>query len=1114
MRPHSPFVLQTRGFWMFLLPLSLLAAIAAFRLLFLVEPGLNVDVSFSRQQALDAAAAFQQQRFPDLATRRTAVLFGNDRNFQNYIELEGGGSEAYQTLIHTPEAATHHWQVRAFTPGQKHELHSWYSPSGTLQAYRYLLPEDEGSAALDETAARALAEAGARDLLGSEFADYAALDTRQEEQTSGRRDYTFTYEHATLQPGEARIRLILSVAGDQLVAVQRSKFTPEAFGLRFGELRKLNTQLSTIASVLMLALFGLGGLLGGGIWLFRRHQLQFRYGLIPGVITALGLAAAQIANMPIAWMSYQTQDAEQSFIAQQLAQTGIVLVAAGLMLGVIYAVAEGLTRHAFAGQPRLWDSLRAPVIGSTRMAGRILGAYAWTGFFLLYALLFLLFSSRVLGWWQPSSLNVDPNVLASWRPALAPIFNALQAGTWEECLFRAIPLSIAVMLDRRWGSGRKLTLLMLVVQALIFGAGHANYPQLPGYSRVVELFIPAMAFGLVFLRFGLVPCMLTHFLYDLTLMSMPIFLAEDSGLWLDRALVILAGAAPLLLLARVWQRQGGLQPLPTEYLNGAPPAPPPVAAVDAIRPPPAHAATAWQPRQLWLLALAAAGLLLGTAASLQQPRVEWPEFSIPRQEALQRAEAALAAHGVQLGGEWRSTVRIDNGRRASFDFVWRESGPTVAQQLLGSYAEGPHWNIVWRRFDDGPVEERAELWQVQLRPDGTLQQIIHQLPEGRPGARLDQAAAEALARRHVDTLGWTPAGGLALHSIAETERPARSDWVVTLADPASYQHAGAVAVSGVRIAGDEVVGYYRSLDIPESWVRERAAQNSQRQPWRIANIALALVLVGCALSTFFRRHSGRRFDFGAALPWILLTLVPLLVLTWLRIDNMTALFQATMGWTAQLGLQLGALAVSAALLGIVIAMAAQAVYAERPHAGATFRSEALLGAALGMGVLGLGALGSLLLRSSEPPDALVADWATPLPVLAAVLNACRNIASTLFVAVLLLGFTRFVTQRWQFWLLAGLGLLWWISGAMMGSEWWLRALGSLPTLLSAVLGYMLIRRGHMGATLALLGTIAVFRQWALGNALYPTAWLHAAQAFVVSAAALAYLLRHWLRRCA
>src|SRR5690625_7331453 len=75
---------------------------------------------------------------------------------------------------------------------------------------------------------------------------------------------------------------------------------------------------------------------------------------------------------------------------------------------------------------------------------------------LLYAGLFTLIAIHGLGWWHPAIPEQDPNVLATWRPALSIIFSSLQAGFWEESLFRAIPLGLAGLLGARFGCRKSL----------------------------------------------------------------------------------------------------------------------------------------------------------------------------------------------------------------------------------------------------------------------------------------------------------------------------------------------------------------------------------------------------------------------------------------------------------------------------------------------------------------------------------------------------------------------------------------------------------------------------------------------------------------------------------
>src|SRR5690625_7817704 len=109
----------------------------------------------------------------------------------------------------------------------------------------------------------------------------------------------------------------------------------------------------------------------------------------------------------------------------------------------------------------------------------------------------------------------------------------------------------------------------MLYRSIIFAGVHANYPQLPGYYRLVELFLPAIGFGLLYLRFGLMVCILAHFQYNLILMSSLIFTVDASELWLDRVLVIVALMAPLLALVWARVRAGKVSQLAPQWRNGA-----------------------------------------------------------------------------------------------------------------------------------------------------------------------------------------------------------------------------------------------------------------------------------------------------------------------------------------------------------------------------------------------------------------------------------------------------------------------------------------------------------------------------------------------------------------
>ena len=1108
--PRQFFSLQARWFWAIFLTIALLAAIAALKLMFVAAPGLNLDISFAREQAVAIAREFQQQQFPELKTDRSAAVFVSDRHFQNYVELEAGGVKVFQALMPQLDAVTHYWKVRSFTAGQEQELIAAFSPKGDPISFAYKIPEQEAGRALEETAARALAEAGARRFIGERFVAYKPLETKVTKQATGRADYRFTYEHKSLKVGEARFRLELKVAGDKLVAVDTFKHIPDAFNQRFGEMRSLNTQISQIASYFMMVLFGLGGLVGGGVWLFRRHQLQLRAALWPAAVVSTGLAAATLCNLPIAWMDYQTTAPAQTFLLQQLAQAAALLVGASLFFAVIYAVAEGLTRMAFAGHPRVFDFFRPSAAASPEVLGRVLGAYAWTGLFLLYAIGFYLFSSKVLGWWQPTDINSDPNILASWRPALAPIFTALQAGTWEECVFRAIPLALAVLIGNHFGVRNKLVIATLILQALVFAGAHANYPNLPGYSRLIELFIPAMAFGLVYLRFGLVICMITHFEYDLILMSMPIFTANDASLWIDRVLVILAGTAPLLAL--LWARCciGHSRPLADKWRNGIPLIViPDVPVITAEGSRTGGAAFAFKP--VWLATIAVASIVAIGLAAFKPPKLAWPEYQIGRAEAQIRAEEELTKRGVVLEGEWHRSTTTHGGWSQPREFVWRESGVEEVQALLGRYLDTPFWVVSWRKFD-GPVENRSEEWQAWIAPDGRLHELEHALPEGKAGARLSREQAVSKAMEWIIKLGWGDLSTLEEKSVEEILRPARSDWKVTFIDKAAYNHNNGQAVITIKLAGDEMTHYERSVDVPEAWKRAESEAESRRQPYKIVAMVAFFALLGCAAISFFHKHSGRKFSVAAALPWVAIVVIANITVSLLWIDPALDSMQTTMAWWMQLGMLLAGLAIGSGVLGVIAFLAAQAVHAERPRDDASAIHDFKVGAVLARALTGLHSVQKLMFPPAAPPGVYSADVATIAPWLTTILNGLKGIFPSLLLLIIAIGLVRFTTSRWRWAIVILLALVWWIGGALAASELVVALTAQLVTVLQAVLVLELIRRQQMGIALALTGVSIALRQLGVMEAIYPYSWLHGLLSAVCCLAIGYFLLKHWYRQ--
>lgn len=843
------------AFWAAYALASLLALVVAARLFPLAIPIVNLDVRTSRADAIAAARTLATRLRIAPAGARVAARFAHDAATQNYVELEGGGKAAFANLTRGDRYSPYWWEVRLFTLGAIEETIIRLSPDGTPAGFARRLPEtyvrDAARKALDAQSARTIAQARARDDWGIDLAPYRLLEQSQQTQVSGRVDHSFTYERPE-RLGDARIRLALAVAGDELVGVAPFVHVPESFGRRYEELRSANNLIANLATVSAGLLYGVGGCILAVLWLARKHWLVWRPPIVAGIVVGSLLACASLASAGTSWFGADTTETVATFWSKQAALALLIASAGGLAYALVFMAAESLTRRAFPHQPQLWRLWSRDAAATPQIAGRTLGGYLFVPIELALVAAFYYATNRWLGWWQPSEVLTDPNILGSAVPALTPIAVSLQAGFMEESVFRAIPLALGALIGARYGRRTLGVVVAIVLQALIFGGAHANYPGFPAYSRPVELFVPALVWALIFLRFGLLPTILLHATFDLTLFAIPVFLVDAPGARLQQGLVIAAALLPLAIIALRRAQAGRWRELPEALRNGAwhpgVPAPDTHAA-------PSMALTIGRASHAFQRALPFLGIAGVIAWAFFAPfRADVAPLRIDRAQAIAAADAALSAQGVTPGPEWQrfATVKLaseDAQQWAWHRFVWREAGPDAYRRLVGTILAPPVWEVRYATFG-GDVVERAEEWRVAITNDATVRAMSHTLPEARPGAHLTRDAAQALAQQALKTRFDVDARPLELVAADQQQRPARTDWSFIFGDPRIVVGAGGEARYVVAVAGDQVSAAGRFVHVPETWTRNERELDNRLQAVALAGIAvffaagLAALIVG------------------------------------------------------------------------------------------------------------------------------------------------------------------------------------------------------------------------------------------------------------------------------
>jgi hypothetical protein len=1028
-------------------------------------------------------------------TGRRVAVFQGDAEAQTFVELEGGGAEAFRALIQNGDHLAWQWEVRRFSPGSVHEVRISFSPAGTPAGFRETLPEDHPGPALDPDSARALAGGAAgRDWGVTVGPEWIELPAAAETRPNGRRDHTFTWERSHPSLGEGQFRLEMVVAGERLTALRQFLRVPEAFTRRYQEIRSANEGLAAGATFGMFVLYGLGGVVIGLVILARRQRLYLRPALWCSVGLASVVALSVVNFIPLAWLDYDTALPLPTFWFQQAGLVAGALVGLSLMFLASFLGGENLARAGFARHPFLWGAFGREAGASGAMLGRVLIGILLTPVFLGYAVGFSALSSEWSGWWSPMTPLIEPNLIATPLPWLPVIAGPLQAAVWEELLFRAVPFGAAMLLARRFGARTGWLAAAFLVQAVIFAAAHANYPAQPAHARLVELLLPSFLFGALFLRWGLIPAIVLHFEYDLVLFALPLFATPGATLLGSKVIVIAAGLAPLAIVIGRRLQAGAWLPLTDSGRNAGHQVaaallhPVPPRGEEAPVHPPAVADPLPTPGTIWLT-LGGAGALawLAAVATAPTPAVS---FTASRGAVIAVALDTLSRRGVDTADGWTVTARIAGGVTDAHRFAWEAGGRGAHDSLLGRYLPLPRWEVVLRRHA-GDVVDRAEEWSAWINGDGRPLRVTHRRPQHTPDTSLIELEARTLAEAAVWSVPGLDPPGLQPVAAVPSEQPARRDWLFTWTDTTGPLIGEGQLRVEAEVNGGEVVRVGRWVHIPEEWTRERRASAIQR---RLPGVASAAVLVGLMIAggvAALIRLSRRTLAGHRALRIGALATLLGAIAAW----NSWPLSAAAMTTTEPLALQQALLA-AASVIGLLVVGAGSGLLAGLPvrGAGTGLRAQVWTGVAIGTSVAGLRAIMALLNREAGPRLGSSPPLDQQSPLLATALGPTAAMLTTAVMLIAILWALRppagsgGIRRGFEWLVLLAVALM--VSGGIAAEGVVLLTVGVLGGLaltwwgIRGVLGRYPAAIATAAATLAALNLLRD-----LSGATWPGAWL-------------------------
>ncbi len=807
------------------------------------QPTISLKQELTRDEAIARARTFALAHQLPVQGAREAVRFEQDGETQIFTELEAGGKTAVNAEVNRGDVALFAWRVRFFRAGDPHEVQVTLAPSGRVLGFRNILAAADARPALDSAQATARADAVRTEWLADRTTAWRVVSTSVETvQPSGRLDRTVTYERTDRTLGAAPLRLDVVVRGDVVGEARQYVKVPASFERRYAERRADNDLLAQIASLVMVlfAVLGIAALVGAR----GRGTVRWRPALLLGGGIGVALLLAQLNEIPGSYFQYDTALPQGTFVAMQVLLAVLSGVGMGGLITVVLAAGELLTREAFPEHFDWWSTMQ--YAGTRPVALRVLGGYTVAALGLAYVSVFYLAVERGLGWWSPSGLLDDPNLIATPLPWLSAVATSLQAGVLEEVLFRAIPIALVARAvgNRPW---RPYALAAsVVVTALVFGFAHANYPSFPAYARGVELFAEAALWAVLYIRVGLVTTVVGHFTFDLILFGLFASAGTATPYRVALAVVVLAALAPALWVLRQFLKTGGLTadaPDAARFSAWRPMA----RAVTAERPIPTVARVQ---RAGWVTKVLAAGVLL---AFVPTERAAPPRFTASRQQAIATSDSVLRTVGATPAGWTRLTEASTSTWKTEARFLAEfDSTKSIAARVARTWMHGGSWTVRYVHTA-GDVAARTESWKVIVSADGQPHTWEHIIADSAPAPALPRADAESAARAALVAAG-APAAALTLISAKETAKPARRDVEFEFADGSIVMPGNASLRWTATVSGDRVTRLGHRIFLPEAWERQDTSRTVTRSAIAAGVLLLLVILGGFLLVRFMRQR--------------------------------------------------------------------------------------------------------------------------------------------------------------------------------------------------------------------------------------------------------------------
>ncbi len=468
-----------------------------------------------------------------------SITFNCDDDVKTFLEYELGNAKANDLMQN--EIPVFYWDCSFKQEFDQEGMRMTMSPTGELYYFDHYFPNDRAIPDIQHDEAKAKAFDFVLKQTGWTKSDCKLVEDSVDKQLH-RNDYDFTWENQKTDYKGAKLRASASFCGNILSGYYKFLKLPESWDRKYETIRSYNNLLQTIATVFYSLLHI------AAVFIFfqsiANRQIRWRFVLLCAGILTLVCFLEGLNDIESALSAYDSHKSYAAFLTMTAFGMFMSLPLSFMGIALIVGAAEKVYRLAFPEHLPWQKWFTGSALRNNYVTTGLIIGYGAFGISIGYQILYYALGQK-FHFWCP--LGIDKYQILT---AIQPWFSAFTLGVFasgaEELLYRVIMLGFGQRLLKNFWIAN-------VLQAMAWGFMHSGYPQQPAYARGVELTIEGIFWGCILRRFGLLPCLVSHYLFDVFCDSVPLFSAQILNLRLSPFIPLL----PLLGLAifGLWQQK-------------------------------------------------------------------------------------------------------------------------------------------------------------------------------------------------------------------------------------------------------------------------------------------------------------------------------------------------------------------------------------------------------------------------------------------------------------------------------------------------------------------------------------------------------------------------------